>query len=106
VTLNSIYKSGGSPNAFVFHICGMPWAATNSPALKAHLEDGTTAARILRSAMFGTKTSPTVASDVQILTILEDDLGSQTISYNDEKSINVSNIGSGLATGAHFGWSD
>jgi hypothetical protein len=67
----------------------MPWAATNSPALKAHLDDGTTAARILRTAMFGQKDSPTVASDVQVLTILQNDLGQQTINYNDEKAINV-----------------
>jgi hypothetical protein len=88
-TFDGILKSGGFPGAYIFHITGMPWAATNSPELKAYLDADSAPAVGLKRKLFGiVNTTPDPAA-VQILNILDDDVGSQTIRYGEDLGINV-----------------
>jgi hypothetical protein len=84
-TLDDICQSGSFCNAFVYHICGMPWAATNSLELKAHLDAAGPTSTLLRRKMFGGESH----FDVQILPILQHELGPQRIEYSEEKGITV-----------------
>jgi hypothetical protein len=98
-TLDGICQSGSFPSAYVFHITGMPWAATNSPQLKSILDDGYGVAAYgtapyggggpLKRLMFGIVDALETPADVQILTILDNDLGSQSVKYGPDKGIEV-----------------
>jgi hypothetical protein len=71
----------------------MPWAATNSPDLKAFLDADGAAAILLKKAMFGTRDAAANKADPQILTILDNDLGSQRVSYTEDKGLDVGGWG-------------
>lgn len=85
-TLDQICQEGGFLNAYLYHICGMPWAATNSVEFKEFLDGDSTEALSLKTQMFGDSTT---FNDVQILSILGHDLGSQSASYDESKGLTV-----------------
>lgn len=84
-TLDDICQSGSFCNSFVYHICGMPWAATNSLELKEILDATTVFATSLRKKLFGGESY----YDVQVLPILQHELGPQRIEYSETKGITV-----------------
>jgi hypothetical protein len=90
-SLNQLCSQGAFLNGYVFHICGMPWAATNSPELKDILDAGDATADELRKQMFGRpSTTHDTWNEVQVLEILTSELGEQQISYDASKGIDVS----------------
>lgn len=82
--LDDICQQGGFLNAFVFHISGYNWAATNSAELKTAFDAGDATADALRDSIFSN-----LEDDVQLLQILDNNLGSQTVSYDESKGLNV-----------------
>lgn len=82
--LDDICRQGDFCNAFIFHISGYPWAATNSAELKTLFDAGDAQASSLRSAIFSN-----FPAGVQMLQILDNNLGSQTVSYDENKGLNV-----------------
>ena len=107
-TFDSILKSGSFPGAYVFHIAGMPWAATNSPALKVYLDAGGATATALKKKMFGIKDGSENPPAVEILSILDNDIGSQRIDFGQDKGIRVGDWSVKLKgdNGAGFSWNN
>lgn len=89
-TLDGICKSGDFPSNFLFHITGMPWAATNSPALKTLLDGGGATAIALKKEFFGI-VGGSNPPDVDILCILKDKgaLPSITTGYDQTRGLSV-----------------
>jgi len=81
-TLKQIVASGAFPGAYLFHIAGFPWAATNSEALRNLL----VASSDLRKQITGDNGSE---DDLQILLILASDVGSQSVEYGEGESLSV-----------------
>jgi hypothetical protein len=86
--LDDICQQGDFLNAFMFHISGMNWAATNSAELKAMFDAGDSQAADLRGGIFSN-----YQAEVQVLQILDNNLGSQTISYDENKGLNIGGWG-------------
>jgi hypothetical protein len=90
MTLNKTLLSGNLPNAYVWHVCGYPWAVTNSPACKAWLDSGAANPIQMRKYLFGpieSLASSYASNDVVVLVSLED-VGSWTINYDEGKGLN------------------
>lgn len=87
-TLNSICKTGAFPNAFIYHICGMPWASTNDVAFSKWIAESGTDQTALRTKLFGDD-----SLNVQVLANLGNaegnQLGSQSITYAEDKGLSV-----------------
>jgi hypothetical protein len=89
--MDGIVSSGGFPSAYIFHICGLPWAATNSPELKTFLDAGTADALTLKRNMFGIKDTSSNLPDVTIVTNIPTDYSfSQNVQYGDDRGLTVS----------------
>lgn len=89
MTLNKTLLSGNLPNAYVWHVCGYPWAVTNSPHCKAWLDSGAANPIQMRKYLFGEVESCTgtySANDVEVLVSLED-IGAWTVDYDEGKGL-------------------
>jgi len=85
--LNDICSQGSFPNAYIYHICGMPWASTNNIEFYNWITDTVspdTGQLALKSKMFGYD-----YANVQILLNLGDDIGGQTVNYTEDKGVSV-----------------
>jgi len=92
-TLGGICQSGGFPGVYVYHICGMPWASTNNPDFKTWLDTDSADPIQMRKYLFGETESHTAgqyaSNDVQVLVNLSGDIGPQTVSYGQDKGLDV-----------------
>jgi hypothetical protein len=89
MTLNKTLLSGNLPNAYVWHVCGYPWAVTNSPHCKAWLDSGAANPIQMRKYLFGEVkrgTGTYSANDVEVLVSLED-IGAWTVDYDEGKGL-------------------
>jgi hypothetical protein len=91
LTLHEMMQGGGGPFAWVYHVTGMPWAATNSTTFKTFIDSATADALETRRNLFGEiGNGPSYSAyDVQVLSILDHDLGSQRVKYDERKGIDV-----------------
>lgn len=82
--------AGGGEIGAVYHIAGMPWATCSHPDIATALANTANADVVAyRKELFGSAVinSLTPSNAVQILPTLDDDLGTQTISYDDGKGL-------------------
>jgi hypothetical protein len=116
-TMDQIAKSGGGEFAFVLHVGGMDWAATNDSRLITALNLTDTAptspttaqqnAIDMRQELFGYGYYNTAvshfcpANEVKILKNLNDNLGSQTIDFDEENSIRAGSWRTSCFGGLH-----
>ncbi|MHC4575154.1 MAG: hypothetical protein ACYS76_13645, partial [Planctomycetota bacterium] len=96
-TFPDLINSGGHEWVAVYHIGGMDWCAVSSPKLQQAFDDYvaggyTTAVNWYKRALFGGEANLAASypeDDVQILPIMDADLGRQKISYDEKKGIDV-----------------
>jgi hypothetical protein len=94
-----ICRTGAVNAAFVYHVAGYDWAATNSPELAALLDGTPTDDGLLylKRQLFGWAyilDTPNLEADypadsVRVLPILDHDQGSQRIDYGEDKGLDV-----------------
>lgn len=114
LTLDQICQSGGGEFSYVFHVGGLDWAATNDSrliqALKLDDVDPVSATQAelnaieMREHLFGLgykNGDYTPSNYVQILKNLDDNLGSQTIDFDEKKGIDVGNFRTSVFGGPH-----
>ncbi len=92
-TLNNLCSMGAFPNAFIYHICGLPWAATNDVAFAKWINQTGTDQTALRANLFGDD-----SLNVQVLANLSNDIGSQTVKYLENKGIEVGGWSVGVSS--------
>lgn len=95
ITLSDYCDSHTLPFAFVYHVHGMDWCATNSPALKTWLDSDTADVKAYKKMLFGSVTNDGEggidysAWDVKCIVNLDNNVGNQKINYKRDKGIDV-----------------
>lgn len=106
MTLNKTLLSGNMPNAYVWHVCGYPWAVTNSPHCKAWLDSGAANPIQMRKYLFGaveSLSSSYASNDVVVLVSLED-VGPWTINYDEGKGLQCGEWAVKISNQWNFKW--
>ena len=115
-TFDQICRSGGADLVYVLHVGGMDWAATNdnrlitalklddvSPGGSPSTVDANTIE--MREWLFGLNYKDsdnfTPSNEVHILQNLDDNLGSQTVDYDEEKGLRVGSWTTAVFGGKH-----
>ena len=91
ITLNQFLRGGTLPAVWVYHVRGYNWAATNSAEFATWITDSEAYQNQIRVLLFGNTANfaSFSAYDVQVLPILDHDLGQQVIKYDEDKGLNV-----------------
>jgi hypothetical protein len=107
MTLNKTLLSGNTPNAYIWHVCGYPWAITNSNACKTWIDGGSANAIQMRKYLFGTIESLSGAYSSNSVTVLTslNDIGEWKVDYNEDKGLNCSQWSVRIGGQYNFKWS-
>lgn len=103
------YLEAGSRMAFVYHVAGMDWAATDDPEFAAFINSDDSVAVAYRKQLYGSleaNTGSYSADDVLTVCALDRGLGSQVTNHSKEGGVSVGSWNvkvQGEKTGYRFG---
>ena len=90
-TFRDLLSQGAMPNVVVWHVCGQPWAMTNSVPFADWIAVSATAQNTARRQLFGNAQNTYgdySAYEIQVLPSLEN-VSPYSVSYDPDKAINV-----------------